>query len=772
MVLMADKQLMNEALSHHQRGSLLEAEVCYRGVLDADPDNVQALHYFGVLLHQLGRSTEALEFIAHALQLDGRSADIHSNLAKILHELGRHEEAVASCERALAINPGHAPAHNNRGVALRELGRLTEAAASFQQALTQQPDYVEAGVNLGMMLLQEGKLHDAETCLRAVVARRPLHAPGHYQLGMVLKQQGRLQDALESMTNALNIRPEHTEATIALGAVYYELGDLDKATRCCERALELAPNSAEGHNNLGVMFHEQGLLEEAIACYQRALYIQPEYIDALNNLGMSCQFLGKTDLAKQYYQQSLALRPQPGISTRLTMLLPVIMGSEQDIVGTRRQFSDNLAELAHSGVKLTHPLHEVGAANFYLAYHGQDDLPLQRRVAEFYIGACQGLRYQAAHCTRPVSVGRRLRVGFISKFMRQHSIGKTTRGIIAHLDRKRFHVTVLFAPPFVDDAISQFIRAHADEHRLLPLSLDLARQQIEELQLDILFYQDIGMDPFTYFLAFSRLAPVQCTSFGHPVTSGIPSMDYYITTEDWEPEDGDSHYSERLVALRGVASVAYYYQPELPAVVKPRAHFGLAEHEHLYICPQTLFKFHPQFDAVLADILRADPLGRVVLIEGAYRHWGESLRERMWAFMPDVMDRISFLPSQPGSEFLNLLAVCDVMLDTLHFCGFNTTLEGFAAGLPVVTLPGRYMRSRHSLAFYRKMNVMDCVARDMDDYVRIALRLAGDKEYRASISQKIISASAVLWEEKAVVREFESAFLAMTAERDARGTDW
>lgn len=192
--------------------------------------------------------------------------------------------------------------------------------------------------------------------------------------------------------------------------------------------------------------------------------------------------------------------------------------------------------------------------------------------------------------------------------------------------------------------------------------------------------------------------------------------------------------------------------------MKDRSHFGLNDADHVYICPQTLFKFHPQFDTLLARILRGDPAATLVLLEATNAHWGELLRARFNITMPDVAARIRFLPQQHGADFINLLAISDVMLDTIHFCGFNTSFEGFAAGIPVVTLADDFMRGRHTLSLYRKMGFMDCVARDPDEYVDIALRLGTAPAYRAQISRRIAEARDVLWEEKQVVEEFERFF--------------
>jgi len=325
------------------------------------------------------------------------------------------------------------------------------------------------------------------------------------------------------------------------------------------------------------------------------------------------------------------------------------------------------------------------------------------------------------------------------------------------LPRDVFHVVVLFiGSPTAK--LGQDIDESADESVYLPRDIEQAHQLVANLNLDILFYQDIGMDAFTWMLSFARLAPVQCTSFGHPMTSGVPTIDYYISTEDWEPEDGDAHYTEQLVRLKGVSSVAYCYPPALPDSTNTRDTFGFSEDRHIYVCPQTIFKFHPDMDEVFAGILRKDPQGDIVLVRGKPAHWSEILEDRFRKTIPDVCDRIIFLPRQNSDDFKRLIAISDVSLDTLHFCGFNTTLEAFAMSTPVVTMPGEFMRSRHTAAFYRRMGFNDCVAQDIDEYIAIATRLACDPEFHEEVVQKIEQHRDRLWEEDRVIDEFTRFF--------------
>jgi len=296
----------------------------------------------------------------------------------------------------------------------------------------------------------------------------------------------------------------------------------------------------------------------------------------------------------------------------------------------------------------------------------------------------------------------------------------------------------------------------AAEIVVLPNRLKEARQKIAEHSLAILFYPDIGMDSITYFLAFSRLATVQCVTWGHPVTTGIPNMDYFISSENLEPPAAQEHYSERLVLLKHLP--AYYYRPAPPEQVFSRQKFGLPEDCNLYVCPQAIFKFHPDFDPALAEILRRDPRALLVFLEGSYKHFTKQVWERFKCTFPGSVDRVRFLSFMPHNDFLSLLMLADALMDPPHFGGGNTTYESFALARPIVTWPGPFMRGRVTLACCKQTGVTDCVANDAQSYIEIALRLANDKPWRDEVRDKIRAKADLLFEDMEAVRELEHFF--------------
>lgn len=581
------------------------------------------------------------------------------------------------------------------------------------------------------------------------------------------KRGGRLSASKDAIEAVLRIDPACAEAWRELGLLAQEAGALDAAVNILARAADLAQDDLESRVHYAKALQNAGREEAACAEWQTICGRWPDNPGCWESLGILRQAIGDIAEAAEAYGRADVLRSSAGLRAKLATLVSPIVPSRAAIAVERNRMDASLDDLlaGNSGPALDDPLRAGLWTNFYLAYHGLSDRHLQVKTAALYRRLLPSLDHVAPHCGQARPPGGKIRVGLISRFFHNHSIGRTSRGLFAQISPDEFEVTGIFIAPTVDDEFSRFIRRHAARCVEVPQDLAAARRLIGELRLDILFYQDIGMEPFTYFLAFSRLAPVQCVSFGHPDTTGIPSMDWFVSNDLYETAAAPAHYSERLFLLRNLGSLAYYYRPEMSPQPRSRAELGLPEGASIYLCPQNLFKLHPDMDDLVAGILRRDPRGRLVLIEGRIGHWTELIRRRWRASMADVLDRVVFLPRMPAPEFLNLIALADVMLDTVHFNGMNTSLEAFSVGTPVVTLPGEFQRGRHTQAMYHRMGLGECVADSAADYVDIAVRLGTDVAHRDAVRQRILERNACLYEDAGVVREFERFFREAVARR-------
>ncbi len=653
--------------------------------------------------------------------------------------------------RALQINNNYAEALNNLGVALKNLGRLQEAEARYRRALEIVPHVAELHSNLGTVLERQGQFPDAIACYEQAIKLKPANADAWYNLGHLHQTRDKLDDAVRCYREVLRIIPNHLETLNNFAAVLCRKGQYDDAVWCLQEALRHRPDYADTHYNLATAYCQLGKVEEAVACFREAVRLNPDHSEAHAALGVMLEGQGEPDQALASFGQAMKLRPHDHLRILMAACLPVVHQSMAELEYWRDRACREIRALRES--QFVFDLTEIPRRPlFLLAYHGRNDRDIQREAALLY-RAPQPL---AGLSARLAAGGKeRIRVGFISANFNNHTIGHLMLGLVAQLSRADFAVTVLSVGRHDDDMAKKFKRL-ADCYLDVPQNLPAARQFIADQRLDILFYTDIGMDPVTSTLAFSRLAPVQCVTWGHPVTTGIGTVDYFISSKQLESEDAEQQYTETLVQLQTLP--IYYYKPSMPSPQPVRKQFGLAKDDHVYACPQTLQKFHPDFDAVLGGILRGDPRGTLVLIKPARPHWEQLLRRRFATTLPDVVDRIRFMPVLTRPMFFGLLAVTDVLLDPIHFGGGNTTYEGLAVGTPIVTLPSNLLRGRITFALYKQMNLPDCVTGNRDDYIALALRLGQDSDYRDAIRQRILASNSVLFENSKGIRELEQFF--------------
>ncbi|NNE38264.1 MAG: hypothetical protein HKN08_08165 [Gammaproteobacteria bacterium] len=246
-------------------------------------------------------------------------------------------------------------------------------------------------------------------------------------------------------------------------------------------------------------------------------------------------------------------------------------------------------------------------------------------------------------------------------------------------------------------------------------------------------------------------------SWGHPVTTGIPNIDYYLSSSLLEPDSPEGHYTETLVQLKLLPT--YFYPP--PYISRPfnRETLGLPDDATLYVCPQSLFKLHPDFDIVFEKILTRDEKGVLVLINYKDNLDMEIVKNRIQEKFPAIIEKIIFLPKMTRVIYLNLLKASDALLDPPYFGGGNTTYEAFSQDIPIVTMPGEFMRGRVTLGCYKMMGIYDLIAEDIDSYVSLAYRLANDKEWNSQLKFKIKEKKTVLFENPEVVHEMERFFI-------------
>lgn len=456
--------------------------------------------------------------------------------------------------------------------------------------------------------------------------------------------------------------PPSAEEMIVQALSAQREGRAAAAVELLRRAATLEPGSAIIANHLGNALQDAGDQTAAIEAYRHAVTADASFAPALQNLGYLLIGQGRISEGTDHLRRAHDIQPREVNRVMLATALPVVYADHEELRNARSRIETEVRALADDGLQVDTRA-TLSPTNFFAAYQGSNDRDVQADLGRIYRGVQPARRPSGRN--RPA-------VGLLSAYFRDHTIGRLNLGRVQRLPRSDFDVVVLSANAATDSTARAF-EAAADRFVRIPRDLATARALIADQELDLLLFTDVGMDALTYTLAFSRMAAVQCATWGHPVTTGSPAMDLFLSSDLLETPEADAHYTERLVRRPTLGT--YYYRPERPEADRER--LGLPPGP-VYACPQTLFKFHPDFDALLAAILRGDPDGTLVLLEGHVANWTEILRARFARTMPDVTDRIRWLPSLPNEEYLRLLACSDVVLDPIHFGGGNSSYEALA----------------------------------------------------------------------------------------------
>jgi protein O-GlcNAc transferase len=658
-----------------------------------------------------------------------------------------------------------------QALAHHQAGRLAEAERLYRQVCAADPNRFEALHRLGVVAHQLGR-PDAADILARALALRPDVAEAHNDLGVVLGARGRLAEAAAAFARAAALRPDYAEAHNNLGAALRRLGKIEEAVAHYERVAALAPDSAGAHNNLANALMELGRLDAAIAHYDRALALAPDFAPAHYNRGAALRGRSRFAEAAASFERALAIQPGFFAAKFAACMarLPIVYLDEPEIAQRRAEYEAGLRALREDVERAARPgdfADMVGAHQpFYLAYQGRNDRELQA-IYGAIVCRIMAARYGNASLPVPPAADEPVRVGIVSGFFRRHSNWKIPiSGWLGQLDRRRFRLFGYHTGREVD-ADTETAAGLCARFVQGPLPVEAWRRAIREDAPHVLIYPEVGMDPVCAQLAAQRLAPVQCNSWGHPDTGGLPTLDFFLTSDLMEPPDAPEHYTERLVRLPNLS--IYYEPPEHRPVPAARADLGLRPSATVYWCSQAVYKYLPQFDQVFPRIAReaGDCQFTFIRFPGA-AHVTDLFRRRLdaafAAFGLNAAEHCVILPRLDPDRYAAAAGCCDVALDSIGWSGCNSTLECLLHDLPVVTMPGALMRGRHTAAILEMMGVTDTIAGSIDAYVTTAVRLARDAPWRTALRGRIAQSKHRVYRDRACVAALED-FLDTEARR-------
>jgi protein O-GlcNAc transferase len=751
---------------HVKAGRYADAERCYRQVMESDADYPRALVMLGFVLREQGRTDEAREVLQRAVRIAAEDADSHYLLGSILEATGPREaeishlqkaidlrpdfefarcqlitalfksdrcaEATELCEESMAILPGSGELHYYRSNLFLHAGEKASAIASCKRALALNPALITAQQSLSRLLLDTEQLEQAEVSYRREIEVTPGHFGPYHQLGVVLNRMARYAEAIELFKRAISLNPHSGASYYSLASTYGDFDDdsdesLALARANFEKAVEVEPEVSGFHCSLGFSYWRGAQLDRAMASFDRAIELDP------NN-------------AKARW-------------ARVMLWAPAFSSKGANDSPDRSGFGAELARFEEWWVQSeTDGDQFVGELQpFFLTYQEESNLELLKRYGQVCAMAMQRWldRQKSPAFKRPME--KRIRLGIVSADIRLHSVWMALiKGWFQSFDLERFELVVFSLVDRVDPETS-WARSKSDIFVTGPKTLSQWLATMREQNCEILLYPAVGLHPMALKLASLRLAPVQVNTWGHPDTSGLPTLDYYVSADCFEPADAEDHYSERLVLLPHLGN---RIQPLAVPISDPGfAAMNIDLERPILVCPGSPFKYQPAHDYILVEIAQRIPDAQLVFFRPSVATLANQLHVRITkefeAAGLNAMDHVRFVRWLNFHEFHCLLRRADVMLDTIGFSGYNTAVQAMECGLPLVTREGRFLRGRLASGVLRRMDLMELIVQTEADYVDLVVRLASDPDYQAHIRQEIEQRRSILFDDQSSMGPFQ-----------------
>jgi protein O-GlcNAc transferase len=752
-------------LTHGHRYA--EAEQKYKIILLYKNNNANAWMNLGIIYYLTERYQEAIEALSKSLEIDPSKASLHYSFGLVLEKMSNFAQAIQAYRQAIFLDPKHTDAYNNLGNILLKIGHIQAAQDVYRQAIQENPNDFGSYQNLGNMLMVNSNWDEAIASYLQALTLKPRDSDIMNNLGLAYEAKGEKALSLGYFAYSCYRRKDYQEAVnffeellkneqgvepkdyIYLGKCWQELNQKEATLGILQEGIRRYPEVRDFYYEMITIFQESGRTEEALDCAAAASMLHPE------------------DLYLYIIKQ---------------LLLPAFYENHKQIGLSRQRFIEGLQTVTQT-IKLDTPEARQNAlyatsinTNFYLSYQGDNDRDLLEMYGQF-IHKIMAANYPAWVTSMPmpkVENKGKIRIGYLSDAMGNASASKWILGWMQNCNKDKFEIYCYNTGSNIDvGATTQKIRLTSDFYYYIPDRLEVACQQIFKDQLHILVFLAIGMWAPTTQLASLRLAPIQCTTWGHPVTSGLPTIDYFLSGDLLEPEKAEEHYTEKLVRLPNLG--ISYPKPFIPEATKTRSGFQLRQDAIIYLSCQATFKYLPEHDYLFAEIARRVPQAQFVFVLRAKifddsssnleTKFCQRLHKAFAGVNLNSEDYCVFLPDQNWESYTSLLLNSDVFLDTLSFSGGHTTFDAVACNLPIVTCAGELMRGRQSYGILKMLGVTDTIAQNEAEYIEIAVKLGLDPQWRGDISQRMSQRHADLYEDKTCVKALEQFYEQVVQER-------
>jgi protein O-GlcNAc transferase len=673
-----------------------------------------------------------------------------------LYQGGKFAEAEDLCRQILQRDPAVHGALYMMGAMLLRRGEVDGAADLLGRAVNLAPAIPVYQSAYGTALVSQRKFSEAAEAYRRALRDSPRLASAHRGLGRALMQMGELELAMQSLQKGLELGAPRAETLGDMATVHWRQGRMVQALELARESIALQPKFAWGHNVLGLVQADQGDYESAMISFQKAITLRPEMSEAHNNLANSYRATGQFSKAVETLW-SLTKR-SPGYAAGHANL-GVVLAEVGEIDAAIAVYGQALERNSNDPATHSNFLH---CLNFSAKLSRAAVAGEHRRWGINHGNRGQGQPWSVRH----IKPDQPLRVGYLTADLWRHPVSFFFEPLLKNHDPSVVDAFVYSDVQRPDETTARLKRLAPHWTDVAGNSHELLEKVIRSDHLDILV--DLGgHTEHNRLQVFARKpAPVQMTYLGYPNTTGLVTMDYRLTDAIADPPGSEAWYTEKLLRLPD-CFLCYAPPANSPLLVRTALQQSIT-----FGSLNRMAKLTDAMIVLWAQILAATPHSRLMLKDAIFldRQICNVLRSRLEKFGIDPRCVTLECPRMQHADHLALYNSIDIALDTFPYNGTTTTCEALWMGVPVITLAGEVHASRVSLSILTAIGHAELAAHSPEEYVQLAVNLAGDPTRRARLHENLRGdmARSPLIDGKTFARSVEAAYRQMWADRAAQ----
>ncbi len=483
--------------------------------------------------------------------------------------------------------------------------------------------------------------------------------------------------------------------------------------------------------------------EKSIQLLVQVIKRKPKELKYLWKLALEYSFEGKHKQLEEMMKKVEAVDPAL-INIRRILTIPSVYDGCDQQNRYREMIETHLDIIESKNLFPNEPNRSVAATPFFLAYHNASNKNILVRIANIMAKGC----LQVPKLTRK-TFRKKPKIGLISQHFYSHSVMDFYENTLANFP-KSMHITMINISPFKIDATTKKIMARADEYYQLSTKHEEIIPFVLSCDFDMIIYPEVGMAPCIYYLAMLRLAPIQTLIIGHPETSGIATIDYFVSWKHFHQKNPVNEFSESVIQLDQFP-LCYEVPKEVTNIKK--YDLKIPNQSKLFFVPMMAFKLHPVFDQVIEAIIKNDPSNFVMIVR--YNNMEQVVVERLKKRLSNG-ERSQLIVSNrlTKSEYFSVLDQANVILETFPFGGGNTMLQSLAIGTPYISLDSDFLRGSFGTGFYRYINEHRFIAKTIDEYIQLAIQTAYDPSIKAEFKKMVAKNHNKLFNNMSGSKEF------------------